>query len=98
MTRQPTEGRSKDGGLRFGEMERDASISHGTAIYLKERLHDMSDPYQVYICEKCGHMIHNHEEACQMCKNDSNKQVAIPYSSKLLFQELTAMGIKVQMK
>ena len=98
MTRQPTEGRSKDGGLRYGEMERDASISHGTSIYLKERLHDMSDPYQVYICEKCGHMIHNHEESCQMCKNNSNRQVAIPYSSKLLFQELTAMGIKVQMK
>ncbi|MDC3332860.1 hypothetical protein OAV62_01320 [bacterium] len=98
MTQQPTEGRSKAGGLRFGEMERDASISHGTSIYLKERMHDMSDPYQVCVCGTCGRIVNNEDEMCAMCNSDESKSFAIPYSSKLLFQNLTAMGIKIQIR
>ena len=98
LTRQPAEGRSKDGGLRFGEMERDCMISHGASRFTKERLYDVSDSFSVHICNKCGLIAcYNdklHIHICKVCENRTDfKYVEIPYACKLLFQELTTMNI-----
>ena len=98
LTRQPAEGRSKDGGLRFGEMERDAMIGHGASRFTKERLYNVSDSFSVYICNKCGMIARynnkEHIHICNMCENRTDfKYVEIPYACKLLFQELITMNI-----
>ena len=99
LTRQPTEGRARSGGLRFGEMERDCMISHGAALFLKERLMDVSDKYRVHVCQTCGLFavadIDSQTFRCILCKEDSAGivQATIPYACKLLFQELMAMHI-----
>lgn len=98
LTRQPAEGRSRDGGLRFGEMERDATISHGAAYFTKERIYDVSDKYSVHVCNCCGLISpYNEKEKihlCKVCDNRTNFSfVKIPYSCKLLFHELIAMNV-----
>ena len=97
LTRQPLEGRSRDGGLRFGEMERDCMIAHGTSRFLKDRLFDCSDPYTIKICDKCG-IISSNKSECKSCKMDNITTCNIPYASKLLIQELIAMGIKISIQ
>jgi len=102
MTRQPSEGRSSHGGLRFGEMERDCMISHGSSYFLKERMLDVSDKYSVYLCNTCnlistGNLEENIFE-CKKCNNYSTfTKVYIPYACKLLFQELMCMSIAPRM-
>jgi len=98
LTRQPAEGRSRDGGLRFGEMERDCMVSHGASRFTRERMYDVSDKYSVFICKKCGLIasyndtIHVHH--CRTCDNRVDfTYVEIPYACKLLFQELNTMNI-----
>ena len=98
LTRQPAEGRSRDGGLRFGEMERDCMISHGASRFTKDRIYYSSDAFQVHTCKKCGLMaVYNHEKKIHVCKTCNNRtdfnRVEIPYSCKLLFQELITMNI-----
>jgi DNA-directed RNA polymerase II subunit RPB2 len=102
LTRQPAEGRCRDGGLRFGEMERDATISHGAARFTKERIYDVSDKYSVFVCNMCGLIAPFNEEQkihyCKMCDNRTNfSYVRLPYSCKLLFQELISMNVVPRM-
>eukprot|EP00917_Polyrhabdina_sp_WS-2016_P028450 GHVP01060756.1.p1 GENE.GHVP01060756.1~~GHVP01060756.1.p1 ORF type:complete len:1091 (+),score=117.69 GHVP01060756.1:543-3815(+) len=92
MTRQPTEGRGRDGGLRVGEMERDCLIGHGASSLLYERLVYSSDLTKVLVCEECG-MI-TYREWCSGCNSgDSISKTDIPYACKLLLHELISMGI-----
>ena len=98
LTRQPAEGRSKDGGLRFGEMERDCMCSHGAANFTKGRVYDASDAFQVHVCNVCGLMVaYNPEQHIYLCKTCENRTdfsaVDLPYSCKLLFQELQTINV-----
>ena len=109
LTRQPAEGRSRAGGLRIGEMERDVLISHGATRFAKERLFDVSDKYTVYVCKCCG-MIASYNDGnnnnkfytnndftihlCRTCGNKTDfKLIDMPYANKLLFQELQTINI-----
>ena len=98
LTRQPAEGRSRDGGLRFGEMERDCILSHGLSQFLKERMLDVSDHFVVNVCNLCGLIASVNKKKniyyCRNCNNYSKfSEVHIPYSYKLLIQELESMGV-----
>ncbi|KAG4304684.1 hypothetical protein PORY_001737 [Pneumocystis oryctolagi] len=92
LTRQPTEGRSRDGGLRLGEMERDCLIAYGASQLLLERLMLSSDAFEVHVCETCG--LIGYKGWCNLCKSTKNvAKLTIPYAAKLLFQELISMNI-----
>lgn len=98
LTRQPAEGRARDGGLRLGEMEVECNWAHGTMQFLKERFMDASDNYRVFICKKCGMMANVNPDSkiyeCKPCNNNTCfSQIRIPYACKLLFQEVQTMGI-----
>ncbi|TAQ84906.1 hypothetical protein B7494_g6775 [Chlorociboria aeruginascens] len=97
LTRQPTEGRSRDGGLRLGEMERDCLIAYGASQLLLERLMLSSDAHEVDICESCGLM--GYQGWCQTCKSTKGvTTMTMPYAAKLLVQELLSMNVLVRLK
>lgn len=100
-TRQPLNGRARHGGLRFGEMERDAIISHGASRIVKERLMDVSDPYPAAFCENCGAFAINDPlsdgfRPCMRCGNDKNFcKKTVPYAWKYLHDLLMTMSISL---
>uniref|UniRef100_A0A6C0KXW0 DNA-directed RNA polymerase n=1 Tax=viral metagenome TaxID=1070528 RepID=A0A6C0KXW0_9ZZZZ len=98
LTRQPAEGRARDGGLRFGEMERDCMIAHGATEFLKERMLEASDNFQSFVCRGCGLLgIVNPARGvyqCSACPSTTGfSQVRVPYAYKLFLQELESMNI-----
>lgn len=97
LTRQAIEGRKRDGGLRFGEMERDCMVAHGTSAFIEERLHKVSDPFAVHICNSCGSIATSTKE-CIACTQGTIDNVKMPYATKLLLHELWAMGIKTKLE
>jgi len=98
LTKQPTEGRARGGGLRFGEMERDCIIAYGASMILKDRLLDESDKSDVFICERCGliayHDVKQRKFYCRVCGDKSRvSSVSLAYAFKLLLQEMQSLNI-----
>jgi len=98
LTRQPAEGRAREGGLRFGEMERDCVAAHGVMEFTKERFMECSDGFKCYTCRKCGLLAIANPDAniwlCKGCQNTTEfAAIHIPYAYKLLVQELETMNI-----
>ena len=108
LTRQPAEGRSRDGGFRIGEMERDVMIAHGMSKFCRERMYDVADKYSVHVCKKCGmiatfnngnHGLMRSKQGfsvhkCNTCDNTTDfAYVQVPYAFKLMSQELQTINV-----
>jgi len=97
LTRQPTEGKEKEGGLRFGEMEGETLVGHGASMLLQEKFIDDSDKAVELVCEKCGIIAVNdrirNKKYCPVCNSAKVFPVEMSYGFKLLLDELKALGI-----
>ncbi len=98
LTKQPTEGRARGGGLRFGEMERDCLIAYGASMVLKDRLLEESDKAEIFICERCGLLayydIKQRRYVCRVCGDKSKvSSLVIAYAFKLLLQEMMSLNV-----
>ena len=101
LTRQPAEGRARDGGLRLGEMEVECNWGHGTMNFLKERFMECSDNYRMFICKKCGNIANvntlKNIFICNVCSNKTQfSEIRLPFACKLLFQEIQSIGISTK--
>lgn len=111
LTRQPAEGRSRSGGLRAGEMERDCMIAHGASRKLRERMMELSDQFEIYVCKDCQMpAISNPKMSIYFCKACRTRcyqggqvytpnivKVLLPYSMKLLQNELLSMCVTTRL-
>jgi DNA-directed RNA polymerase subunit B len=98
LTKQPTEGRARGGGLRFGEMERDCLIAYGASMMLKDRLLEESDKADIYVCERCGlvsyYDIKQRRFICRVCGDKAKvTSVSVAYAFKLLLQEMMSLDV-----
>ncbi|MDE1765978.1 MAG: DNA-directed RNA polymerase subunit B [Thaumarchaeota archaeon] len=98
LTKQPTEGRARGGGLRFGEMERDCLIAYGASMMLKDRLLEESDKAEIYVCERCGlvsyYDIKQRRFVCRVCGDKAKvTSVSVAYAFKLLLQEMMSLDV-----
>uniref|UniRef100_A0A4X1V7M1 DNA-directed RNA polymerase n=1 Tax=Sus scrofa TaxID=9823 RepID=A0A4X1V7M1_PIG len=112
VTNQPIGGRNVQGGIRFGEMERDALLAHGTSFLLHDRLFNCSDRSVAHVCVKCGSLLspllekpppswsamRNRKYSCSLCnRSDTIDTVSVPYVFRYFVAELAAMNIKVKL-
>ncbi|MFA5382167.1 MAG: DNA-directed RNA polymerase subunit B [Candidatus Micrarchaeia archaeon] len=102
LTHQPTEGKAREGGLRFGEMERDCLVAYGSSMLIKERLLEESDKTKLLICAKCGSVaVHDHiknRDFCPLCDSTQMFEIELSYAFKLLLDEIKALGIFPRLK
>lgn len=98
LTRQPTKGRGEEGGLRIGEMEMNALLSHGIASFMKESCMERSDKYQMWIDKESGHIARYNPNAQIMPDKRRCVSISVPYAFKLFIQEMETMGIKPILK
>ena len=100
LTRQPTEGRAKEGGLRLGEMEKDTFVAHGASSLLKERFD--SDKTTVPVCNKCGLIAifdeYKKQAYCTPCGDSNTNMIEVSYAFKLILDELKSLYIYPKLK
>ena len=102
LTHQPTEGKARQGGLRFGEMERDVLVAYGASLLLKERMLDQSDKATILVCKDCGSMGYRdyakRTNVCPLCAGNNMMEVEISYAFKLLLDEIKSLHIRTRLR